>query len=318
MKLVLSPFAAQFGPEIQRLKAELPNDTFVVLGSNDDLADEIQDADAYFGPLPRDAYLKAKRLRWIQSTSAGVEWVARVPELVESEVVVTNMRGAHAQTIAESMFAMLLFLTRGLAGCYANQARKSWTRPQQGTLRGISGLTMGIVGLGRIGSAIAQRAHGFDMRVIALDALEVPHADYVEKLYSSDGLAELMKTSDVVVVTTPITPGSRAMIGPDLIALMKPTAYLIVVSRGGIVDQEAVAKALENNLLAGAGFDATAPEPLPPDSPLWTAPNIIITPHCSGSSAQTTALVWKFFEDNVHRFVQGQPLNNIIDKRRGY
>ena len=318
MKLVLTPFAAHYGPEIQRLKAELPNDRLVVLTDNDELANEIQDADAYFGWLPRDAYLKAKRLRWVQSPSAGVEWVARVPELVESDVVVTNMRGAHAQTIAESAFAMLLFLTRGLAGSYANQAQKSWTRPKEGTLRGISGLTMGLVGIGNIGSAVAQRAHGFDMRVIAVDAHEVPHADYVEKLYPADGLAEVLRTSDVVVVTAPITPVSRGMIGPAEIALMKPTAYLIVVSRGGIVDQEALARALEEGRLAGAGLDATDPEPLPADSPLWTAPNVVITPHCSGSSTQTTALVWKIFEDNVRRFVAGKPLANTVDKRRGY
>lgn len=318
MKLVLSPFAVQFGPEVQRLKAELPNDSIVVLGSNDELAEEIQDADAYFGWLPRDTYLKARNLKWVQSPSAGVEWLARVPELVESDVVVTNTRGAHAQTIAESAFAMLLFLTRGLARSYAQQAKKAWTRPEEGALRGISGLTMGVIGIGNIGGAVAQRAHGFDMRVIAADAHAVSHADYVEKLYLADGLGEVLKASDIVVVTAPITPVSRGMIGPDEIALMKPSAYMIVVSRGGIVDQVALAKALEEGRLAGAGLDATDPEPLPADSPLWTAPNVVITPHCSGSSAQTTALVWRIFEDNVHRFAEGKPLANTVDKRRGY
>jgi phosphoglycerate dehydrogenase-like enzyme len=318
VKLVLSPFAAHYETEIQRLKAELPNARIVVLGSNDDLAGEIEDADAYFGWLPRDAYLKARQLKWVQSPSAGVEWVARVPELAESDVVVTNTRGAHAQTIAETAFAMLLFLTRDLAGFHAEQAKKAWTRPKEGVLRGLSGLTMGVIGLGKIGSAVAQRAHGFDMRVIAADAHEVPHADYVEKLYGPNGLGNLLSESDVVVVTAPITPVSRGMIGPAEISRMKPSAYLIVVSRGGIVDQEALAKALADGKLAGAGVDATDPEPLPPDSSLWTAPNVIITPHCSGSSAQTTALVWKIFEDNVRRFVAGEPLANTVDKRRGY
>ena len=318
MKLVLSPFCVQYGPEIQRLRQELPNDQIILLGSNDELDREIADADAYFGWLPREAYLKSRQLKWVQSPSAGVEWVARVPELAESGVIVTNTRGAHAQTIAESAFAMLLFLTRGIAGSYAEQAKKAWTRPPDGLLRGISGLTMGVVGMGRIGSAVAQRAHGFDMRVIAVDAHDVPHADYVERLYPADGLGEVLKASDVVVVTAPITPVSRGMIGASDLALLKPSAYLIVVSRGGIVDQEALAKALEEGRLAGAGVDATDPEPLPPDSPLWTAPNVVITPHCSGSSAQTTALVWSIFEENVHRFAKGKPLANMVDKRRGY
>jgi phosphoglycerate dehydrogenase-like enzyme len=318
VKLVLSLFGGHYENELERLRRDLPEVEFVVASGNDEVSREIVDADGFFGWLPRDAYLQAKRLKWIQSPSAGVEWVARVPELVESEVVVTNTRGAHAQTIAESAFAMLLFLTRGLGNCFAEQAKKTWNRPQEGVLRGISGLTMGVVGLGKIGSAVAQRAHGFDMRVIAIDAHDVPRADYVEEFFRPDGLGELLGKSDVVAVTAPITPVSRGMIGPSELARLKPSAYVIVVSRGGIVDQDALAKALIEGKLAGAGLDATDPEPLPADSPLWTAPNVVITPHCSGSSSQTTAIVWKIFEENVRRFAAGQELTNTVDKRRGY
>src|SRR5450756_1324569 len=209
MKLLLSPFCVQFAADIERLSRDLPEVKFVQLPSDADLAREIVDADGIFGWLPREAYLQAKKLKWVQSPSAGVEWVARVPELVASDTVVTNMRGAHAQTIAESAFSMLLFLTRGLADIYAEQAKKSWKRPPEGKLRGISGLTMGVIGLGNIGSAVAKRAYAFDMRVIAVDSHDVPHADYVEELRLADGLGDLLRRSDVVAVTAPITPVSQ-------------------------------------------------------------------------------------------------------------
>lgn len=303
---------------LAELRAAFPQVEFVVPETPEGIVAAAADADAAFGWLNREAFLAAKRLRWIQAYSAGVEFMARVPELVESDVLVTNTRGAHAATIAEHAFGLLLHLTRGLGPLYEAHKQKAWRRPAGAKLVGLSGLTMGVVGLGRIGSAIAQRAHAFDMQVIAADANDVPRADYVSEFWLLDGLPELLKCSDVVAVAVPITPETRGMLGPAQLALLKPTAYLIVVSRGGIVDEHALAGMLKEGRLAGAGLDVTEREPNPPESELWECPNILITPHCSGASRQTTEMVWSIFRDNLARFVAGQPLTNLVDKQRGY
>lgn len=303
---------------LDALRSSFPQAEFVVADTPEEVAKAVVDVDAVLGWLSRDAFLAAKKLRWIQAHSAGVEFLARVPELVESDVIVTNTRGAHAATIAEHAFALLLFLTRGLRHLDAQQRERSWRRPAGVQFVGLSGLTLGVVGLGRIGSAIAKRGHSFDMKVVAVDADDVPRADYVSEFWLLDGLPELLRRSDVVAVAAPITPETRGMLGPDQLALMKPTAYLIVVSRGGIVDEHALVAALREGRLAGAGLDVASQEPLPPDSQLWDAPNLIITPHCSGSSRQTTEMVWSIIAENLSRFIAGQPLMNQVDKRRGY
>jgi phosphoglycerate dehydrogenase-like enzyme len=175
-----------------------------------------------------------------------------------------------------------------------------------------------VVGLGNIGRQIAKRASAFDMRVIAVDADDVPKPDYVAQVARLDALDSLLGSADVVAVATPLTPQTRKMIGAAQLALMKPEAYLLVVSRGGIVDERALAAALKEGQFAGAGLDVSETEPLPPESPLWDVPNLLFTPHCSGSSRQTTEGAWRVFAENVGRFVRGEPLENVVDKKRGY
>jgi phosphoglycerate dehydrogenase-like enzyme len=319
MKIVIAGRADEKG--LQALQAEHAGVEFVSARGVDELKAAIADADAvYAHSIGGDTFRGARRLRWIQSQGAGVEWIANVPELVESDVVLTNTRGAHASTIAEHAFGLLLSLTRGLPALFARQREHQWARPEGWKAIGLSGLTFGTVGLGRIGSALAQRAHGFDMKVIAVDANanDLRRPDDVEQLWDLDGLPELLRTADVVAVALPYTAETKGLLGPEQLALLQPSAYLLVVSRGGIVDETALVSALRDGRLAGAGLDVTAQEPLPPESPLWEAPNLLITPHCSGNSRQTTELAWQIFADNVGRFVRGETLNNIVDKRRGY
>ena len=275
------------------------------------------DVDAVFGQLTPDEFAAAKRLRWVQSPSAGVEWMWKVPGLADSQVVVTNMRGAHAATIAEHAFAMLLAHTRGLLTFEQNQREHAWRRADQ-RLVGIKGLTMGIVGFGNIGRAIARRAVGFEMRVLAVDAESVPPAEGVEAVWPLDRLDDLCRECDVLVNSAPLTPRSRGMIGAQQIRVLKRGSYILSMSRGGIVDEVALVDALEEGHLAGAGLDVTATEPLPAGDPLWTAPNLIITPHSSASSKLTTELVWSILDENLGRFERGQELINLVDKHRGY
>jgi phosphoglycerate dehydrogenase-like enzyme len=275
------------------------------------------DIDAVYGQLTADEFASARQLRWVQSPSAGVEWMWRVPGLADSDIVVTNMRGAHAATIAEHTFALLLMQTRGLRAFEQHQRDHHWGRGEM-MLVGIKGLTMGIVGFGNIGRAIARRATGFEMRVLAVDAEPVPAGEGVAEVWPLSRLDDLCCESDVLAIAAPMTPTSRGMIGEAQIRQLKRGAYILQMSRGGIVDESALVDALEEGHLGGAGLDVTETEPLPVGHPLWTAPNLVITPHSSAASRLTYELVWSILSENLRRFMRGEALMNLVDKRRGW
>ena len=299
-------------------KKTFPQVEFAATSDQNEILHEISDADAVFGGITREAFLAAKQLKWIQNTGAGVEKLARIAELAESDVIVTNTRGAHAATIAEHTFGLLISLTRNLPQTFQAQRDHDWRIQFANPMVGLTGLTLGMVGLGNIGRAIAKRGRAFDMNVIAIDAHEVPKPDYVTELRLSDGLDDLMRRSDVVAVTTPRTPKTEGLLGEQQLTLMKRTSYLLVVSRGGIVDEVALARMLREGRLAGAGLDVTATEPLPENSPLWDTPNLLITPHCSGRSAFTSASVTAIFHENLRRYLSGETLTNLVDLKLGY
>jgi phosphoglycerate dehydrogenase-like enzyme len=313
--LITSSWVHQFLGDWQK---EFPQVEFVVAPSPAEQLQAGADAEIILGMVSRELFAAARKLRWIQFPAAGVEWMQQVPDLINSDVTVTNARGAHATTIAEHTFGMLIFLARNFATLYEAQKQKKWLREQVGPCTGLVGMTMGIVGLGQIGRAIAKRAHAFEMNIIAVDAHPVEKPDYVAELRLLDGLNDLMQRSDVVVIATPITAETRGMIGAAQLELMKPGSYLLVMSRGGIVDEPTVVKLLREGKLAGAGFDVTAVEPLPADNELWSAPNVIITPHCSPTSDQTRGNVTGIVKENLKRYLAGEPLVNLVDKKLGY
>ncbi|MFN8440947.1 MAG: D-2-hydroxyacid dehydrogenase [Caldilineaceae bacterium] len=305
--------------QAQELAKEFPQVQFVMATTPEALLQEIVDADAAVGYVGQEAFLAAQKLRWIQSASAGVEWMRNAPALIESDVTVTNMKGAHASTIAEHAFGMLVFLARKFALLYEKQKAHEWVPFGQGIeYFGLAGLTMGVVGLGQIGRAIAKRAYAFDMEVLAVDLHPVEKPDYVAELGLLDKLPDLMRRADVVAIATPITPETRGMITPELLRSMKSSAYLLVMSRGGIVDEPTLVQMLQEGKLAGAGLDVTAVEPLPQDNPLWDAPNVIITPHCSPTSSQTAGNTKAILRENLKRFLAGESLLNVVDKKLGY
>jgi len=287
--------------------------------ASDEIARELPDADVIYGWPTLEQFQLAKRLKWIQIPSAGVEMVCSIPEIVESDVIVTNCRGAHARVIAEHTFAMLLSLTRSLRFFDHAKGCHTWIRADgYRRVSGIDGKTMGIVGFGNIGRAIARRAYGFEMTVLAVDAQEVPANEHVKAVWTLDRLHDMLRETDVLVISAPITPQTRGMIGETEIRLLKPGAYVLAVSRGGIVQEAPLIAALTDGHLAGAGLDVTETEPLPSDNPLWDVPNLIITPHISGGSTLTTELMWSIFFENVGHFVRNEPLRNLTDKRLGY
>ena len=301
-----------------QVKNSFPQVEFTAASGHDEILREIADAEAVYGGISREAFLAAKQLKWIQNTGAGVEKLARIEEIAESDVIVTNTRGAHAATIAEHTFGLLISLTRNLRQIFKAQQDHNWNVRFDNPMVGLTGMTLGMVGLGNIGKAIAKRGHAFDMNVIAVDAHDVPKPDYVTELRLSDGLEDLLRRADVVAVTTPHTPKTAGMLGERQLGLMKPTSYLLVVSRGGIVDEDALMRMLRERRLAGAGLDVTATEPLPADSPLWDTPNLLITPHCSGGSAFTSASAMGIFHENLRRYLAGEALTNLVDLKLGY
>lgn len=302
----------------EQLEKEFPNVEFLAGASEDEVVALAADAEVALGPVSSRVFNAAPNLKWIQSSSAGVEWMRNVPELRERDVQVTNTRGAHASTIAEHCFGMLIFLARNFSSLYESHKRHEWQRPLERAGVGLYGMTMGVIGLGQIGRAIAERAVAFGMTVIAVDAHPVAKPDYVSELGLLDELDDLMSRSDVVVVATPITDETRGMLGPNQLRRMKPDAYLMVMSRGGIIDEPTLTEMLTTGKLAGAGLDVTSVEPLPADNPLWDAPNLFITPHSSPSSGQTRDNVFKMMTDNLRRYMAGQPLENLVDKQLGY
>src|SRR5918992_587814 len=296
-------------PDLQVMQVDTP----------DELAAEIVDADVFYGFPNADLLRSAKALRWIQAPSAGVNFLQHLTELVDSDIVLTNTRGAHGPSIGEHTFALLFALTRHIPESIQAQRDHYWARRElYRTSREMRGLTMGIIGYGAIGRAVAQRAKGFDMEVLAVDPHPDPGAPFVVETWGMERLPELLEQSDVVVVAAPLTAESYHLIDADVLAHMKRDAYLIVVSRGGIVDEDALGDALHEGRLAGAGIDVTEVEPLPADSRLWDAPNLVITPHTAGDSSEKERRCVEILRENLLRFAQGETLLNVVDKRRGY
>lgn len=281
--------------------------------------DQIADAEIFYGKPTHELLAAARQLRWIQSPSAGVDYLGQLPELVESDVVVTNTRGAHGPSIAEHVFALLLSFTRGIPACIGWKQQKHWGRTEgYRALREIKGATIGIIGFGAIGRSVAQRAAAFEMNVLAIDAQPVTGTPHVAEVWRASRLHDLLAQSDVVVVSAPYTPETHHLIDAAALAAMKPDAYLIVVSRGGIVDEEALATAMRGGKLAGAALDVAEHEPLPAASPLWDIPNVILTPHLAGASSQKERRCVEILRDNVVRYANGEPLQNVVNKRLGY
>ncbi|CAN5760826.1 D-2-hydroxyacid dehydrogenase [soil metagenome] len=282
-------------------------------------AREVVDADALYG-WPTAAMLDtAPNLKWVQAPSAGVDILMRIPELVEANIVVTNTRGAHAPSIAEHAFGLLLALTRAIPLSLKWQGERYWGRKEGYRLpREIMGATMGIVGYGQIGRMVAKRAAGFEMKVLAVDVHPGPGDGNVDDVWPIDRLHEMLAQSDAVVLAAPYTKESRHLIDAKALAAMKRDAFLIAVSRGGIVDEEALVDALKAGHLAGVGIDVCETEPLGAEAELWNLDNVLITPHLAGSSWQKEQRCVEILVDNLGRFQRGEELRNVVDKRAGY
>ncbi len=298
-----------------------PDVTFLYEPDGGKLVEAIADADIYVGWIGEEVFEAARQLKWIQSPSSGTNYYLQIKSLVESDVLLTSARGTHAACVADSALAMILSFTRGVRDCVMAQPNRDWgvakaVRPK---LVELTGSTMGIVGIGAIGKAIAKRAKAFGMRVVAVDAFTNQGGPDVDAVWPLESLGDLMCDSDYVVVTLPWTPGTDGLIDAGMIRKMKPTAMMVGVSRGGIIDQDALGQALRENRIACAALDVFAPEPLPPESDLWDLNNLLITPHIAGGTQLEGQYIAEIFGENLGKIVRGErPLRNEVDKSRGF
>lgn len=267
-----------------------------------------------------DFLAKAKRLVWIQAMSAGVDHLTADKAIAGNDrIVLTNMRAVHAPAIADHAMGMLLTLTRSLRFYDQAQREGKWSdRDTPSPSVALAGKTMLVVGIGGIGTEIAQRAHAFGMRIIATRRSDTPGPGYVERIGKPEDLLAMLPEADVVALCVPLTQETEHLMNPAAFAAMKPGAYLINIARGKVVDTDALLAALKGGRLAGACLDVTDPEPLPAGHELWAMKNVVITPHVASDAELTTARRWALLKENLRRFGAGEPLLNCVDKKAGY
>jgi len=260
----------------------------------------------------------APKLKWVHSGGAGVERFM-TPDFVASPIILTNSQGVYAVPIADHVMAFILHFSRRFGDLVRKQLAHEWEGWEERRTSGeLCEKTLGIVGLGGIGSEVAKRAKAFGMRVIATRRRPDRGGDFADEVRGPDQLAWLLRESDYVALCSALTQETRHLIGADEFRLMRPTAYITNIGRGELIDEQALIAALREGVIAGAGLDVFGQEPLPPDSPLWDMPNVMITPHDAGSSPQSHERFMAIFLENLRRYVAGEPLLNVVSKRAGY
>jgi phosphoglycerate dehydrogenase-like enzyme len=318
MKIVL-----RYQPEPEdfaQLRRAAPSAEFVVCADDGALPAVLPDADVLIGGHSlTDAIVNAApTLKWVQSTATGVESFL-APALLSRGIPLTNFRGVPAAALADHAMALMLAFARGLPELATYQARGAWRMRTAGMLGfDLTGQRLGIVGFGAIGRALAKRARSFDMDVWALRRTQGEEHPDVSRMLTLDDLPELMAACDHVVLALPSTPETRGVISAELLSHMRPSSFFYNVARGDLVDQDALIEALSQGRLAGAGLDVTTPEPLAPDSPLWTMPNVIITAHTGGNSSSYFKRGTALLVENLKRYQAGDALLNGVDLEHGY
>lgn len=307
-----SPLGQQ---EIAELRAAAPSIN-LVLPAEGEMMKEVADAEGIIGTINNDILRVAKKLKWVQVGSAGVERFL-TPELKNSDVILTNCKIVQGPEIADHAMALLLTLTRQMNKAIVDHPKEEWPTQEYRPLE-LQGRTAVVFGVGGIGTQIAVRANAFGMRVIGVDVRDMPYVPFLEKCVRPDRLDTVLPEADVVFVSAPHTPETEKTFKAPQFALMKDKSFFIAVSRGKLYDAEALAQALSSKHLAGAGLDVTDPEPLPKGHALWKFDNVIITPHIAGRSDRESRRYIELYKENLVRFAKGEPLLHVVDKQKGY
>jgi phosphoglycerate dehydrogenase-like enzyme len=263
----------------------------------------------------REVFLMCRDVRWVHSRSAGLDNVL-FPELIASDVPLTNGRGVFSQSLGEFALAAILYFAKDFRRMLRNQMAGVW---EQFDVEEIDTQTVGIVGYGDIGRAVAKRVHPMGMQVLATKRHPPPGADpNVDQFYKPEDLMEMLGRCDYVVVSLPLTPETHHMISDAQFAAMKPTAVVINIGRGPVIDQAAMVRALTAKRIKGAGLDVFEVEPLPPGDPMYKLENVLLSPHCADHTAQWLNQAMQFFLEQDRRFANGEALENVVTKSLGY
>ena len=301
---------------VQQITAVSSDVELLQLQSEGEILEAMPDVHVVFGELSEDMFARGANLRWVQATGAGVD--ARLfTEFADSDIILTSAKGTVGVHLAEHAMALLLGLTRGIATAVR---KPSWDQrmPIRNAAWELVGLTMGIVGLGGTGRDLADRAAGFGMRIVAVDPEDVEVPGHVEACWKMNRFHDLLEQSDVVAICAPLTAETEGLFDEQAFARMRDHALLINVTRGKIVNEQALMEALRKGVIGGAGLDVTPQEPLPEDHPLWRMENVIVTPHAAGGSPTRMDRTVELFCENLRRLMAGQTLLSVIDKRKGY
>ncbi len=311
--LVVLISGAVTDPQLAQIRGASPTADVRYFSRREDLEAVIHEADVVAGHVSESALARATRLKWVQSWAAGPNELM-YPAFIESPVIATSCKSNGAIPLAEHAMMLMLMLNRDMPRWMRAQAERrwdAWSHPE------LNGLTCGIIGLGYSGVDLALKCKAFHMRVVGIRRTPQPTPN-VDHLYRQDQLHEFLGESDFIVVTAPRTPETTGMLGEAEFRAMKRTAYYICFSRGGIADDDALLRALNEGWIAGAGLDAHSVEPLPADSPFWSAPNTLVTPHNGASTPFTRQRGIDIFAENLRRYTAGEPLINLVDKSVGY
>jgi phosphoglycerate dehydrogenase-like enzyme len=307
---------------VRDLKNLFPEIHFVNTEDLETLAVQVVDADAICSMrITSELFRAAPKLKWIHSVAAGIGGLM-IPEVLSSNLFITNARGIFSTVMAEHTLGMILAFSRRLIESYRFQQDHQWARDAlwaiQPPMGEISGKTLGIIGYGSIGREIGRRARALGMKILAMKkdpSTGVEHADHVFTLATRN---ELLKESDFVVLALPHTPDTKQVLGEAEFKVMKPGSYVINIGRGKLIDEEALLRALREGRIAGAGLDVFSTEPLPIGHPLWDQPNVLITPHSAAIFPEFWPKSLALLGENIRRFRSGETLKNLVDKKRGY
>ncbi len=318
MKTILLALDSLSEEDRERIESLAPDYKLLVTKDEDAIRDAWDDIEIAAADVGIERLLEMPNLRWYQQWGAGADWVMEHPEAQEKDWVVTNASGVHAIPISEHIFAMMLALARRIPEAVKAQERHAWTRSDGlPPVFELAHKTLLVIGVGAIGERTARIAAAMDMHVIGLRRDPDKPAEGVSRMVGPDQLDEVLPEADFVVLTVPLTCETRHMIGDHQLGLMKRSATIYNIGRGGTIDQDALIDALENSRIGGAGLDVTDPEPLPADSRLWDAPNVLITGHYSGSTPAYQERALEIFAENLERYREGQPLRNELDLSLG-
>ena len=306
----------------KRLRQEFPQVSVVHLPDYKRVDEEIVDAEIAIAWSIRPAQVSAaKNLRWIHSPAAAVHQLM-FPEFVNSEIILTNAREVHGPVVAEHVIALIFALAKKIPESARLQQKHVWGQQilwdELPRVREVAGATVGIVGLGSIGRAVATSAKALGMKVIAMREHPEKGSEGADVVFGPAQIGEIFRQADYIVLAVPVTDGTKAIANAERLALMKPGACLINVGRGPLVDEPALAAALREKTIGGAALDVFPKEPLPADSPLWDVPNLLITPHTAALTDKLWERHYALFSENLRRYLGGQPLLAVVDKKKGY